>query len=150
MKIENDIQHAVKFDDWIKNRGGIAHWQSIDLSDPGASCSTPARTETGEPYPKPHCKYSNEPSYIVTDPDRVFLTVSKEVRRFRVAVRRGAQGFKIKCTDFASRKIENTLDKLGKDAFYEFDYSTQEAVFFIPHLTITLSQWRVQHDRIPS
>jgi hypothetical protein len=141
-----DVVHAEKFSEWLKNRQGIAQWKSIDLSDPGAGCVTPAKAEDGTDYPKPYWKYANTPAFILTSPDDVFLTVSKEVKRFYVAVRRGAQGFKIKCTDASSRKIENTLEKLGNEAYYEFDYETQEAVFYLPDSKITLTEWRKQHD----
>lgn len=141
-----DVVHAERFSNWINTRGGIAQWKSIDLSDPGATCVTPAKAEDNSDYPRPHQKYADTPVFVITSPDEVFLTISKEVKRFHVAVRRGAQGFKIKCTAASSRRIEKTLEKLGPEAYYQFDYETQEAVFYLLDSKITLTEWRKQHD----
>jgi hypothetical protein len=146
-KINSDLKNAEKFDSWLKTRGGIAHWTSIDLSDLGASCCTPALTVEGKPYPKPHWKYANEPEYIVTSPDAVELTTAKEVKRFHVAVRVGSQGFSVKCTDASSARIRREVDKAGEGAWYEFDYEAQEAVIFVPDSIITLTEWRKHHEK---
>jgi hypothetical protein len=55
-------ENAEKMLGWIKNRGGVAIWPSINFSNFGASWSTPALTTDGKPYPKPTWQAANEPS----------------------------------------------------------------------------------------
>jgi hypothetical protein len=142
--ITTDLANAEKFSLWLKERGSIALWHAIDFS--GDSCFTPALTD-GKPTRKPHWKYPNEPQEIITDPDTITLQTSKEVKRFHIAVRLGANGIRVKVTDASSAHINRTLEKLGDRAFYEFDYSTQEAVFYLPDSTITLTEWRKVHEK---
>jgi len=142
--IKTHVANAEKFSNWIKERGGIAQWDAIDFS--GASCFTPALTD-GTPTTKPHWKYPNTPQAIISDSSMVNLYTQKEVKRFHIAVRIGANGLRVKCTDASTRKIHAALEKLGKDAWYEFDYSTQEAVFYLPDSSITLKDWEAQHDQ---
>ena len=145
--IKTNVINAEKFSQWIKERGGIAQWDAIDFSDD--SCFTPACTDVSRNVstPKPHWKYPNIPQSIITDSSMVILYTQKEVKRFHIAVRIGAQGFRVKCTDASTRKIHAALEKFGKDSWYEFDYSTQEAVFYLPDSSITLKQWEEQHDQ---
>lgn len=133
-------ENAPKFADWIANRGGVAVWRSINLSNPGASWSTPALTKEGEPYPKPTWQADSKPERVVTDPDNVLVSEDEEVKRFHVAIRRGG-GFQFKCTDASSRKIEKAVEKAGEGAYYIFDYFTQEAVIMAPAKTYTLREW---------
>lgn len=81
---ECDIGNAPKFAEWIRTRGGVAVWRSVNLSNPGASWSTPACVE-GEPhtrFPKPTWQAANEPEKIVTDAARIKVIVPREVKRF--------------------------------------------------------------------
>jgi hypothetical protein len=55
-----------------------------------------------------------------------------EVKRFRVGIRLGAQGFKVKVTDGGTRRIWREIAKAGEGSFCEFDYMTQEAVIMKP------------------
>jgi hypothetical protein len=134
------VENAPKFADWIATRGGIAVWQSVDLSDPSASWSTPALTD-GKPTNKPTWKAESKPSRIITSTDDVLVAIDKELRRFHVAVRRSTQGFSFKCTDASSSKIKKAVELAGEGAYYEFDYSTQEAVIMIPVDVQTLTAW---------
>jgi hypothetical protein len=136
--IKTDIANAEKFSEWIKTRGGIAQWNAIDFS--GESCFTPLMTD-GAQTRKPHWKYPEKPHTIITDAAEVSLITVKEVKRFYVTVRIGDNGLRLKVTDGSSRKINRTLDKLGTDAWYEFDYNTREVVFYLPDSSITLKQW---------
>ena len=140
-KITTSGEHAAKLLDWIKNRNGIAVWQSIDLSNPGAQTFTPAITD-GKPTGKPHWRFANEPAMVITNPDEVEITKDEEVRRFHIAVRMGSQGFSVKLTDASSRKVEAAVEKAGEGAYYEFDYSTQECVIMKPVSTMPLSQYK--------
>ena len=63
---ECSLENARLFADWIANRGGVAVWRSVNLSNPGASWSTPALTVEGEPTPKPTWQAANTPEKIVT------------------------------------------------------------------------------------
>lgn len=81
----------------------------------------------------------NSPSLIITDPSEIEVHEDAEVARFRVAVRR-ASGLAFKCTDASSRKINQAVEKAGKGAYYEFDYSSQEAVILAPVKSYPLSQ----------
>lgn len=134
-------ENAAKFQDWLANRGGILVWPSVDLSDPGFSMSSPALDKDGKPYTKPHWKCSNNPR-LITDPAEVEVQVPKEVRRFRVGLRMGAQGLKVKVTEGGTRRIRAACAKAGPDSWYAFDYDTQEAVIYVPAEKVPLAEWK--------
>lgn len=138
-------EHAPKFCKWIAERGGVAIWPSVDLSDPEFSLSTPAMTPEGEPTPKPHWKVANVPSRVITDPEDIEVTVWQEVKRFHVGLRRGAQGLKIKLTDKSSARLRREVGKAGEDATYRFDYERQDAVIIRPAEAVTLAEWGAAH-----
>ena len=137
--LQVDELHAPLFAAWIESRGGVAVWRSLDLSDPTWSVSTPALTEDGAPMPRPDWKAGNTPAETITDPSAIEVVAWREVKRFRVAVRRG--GLKFVLTDGATRKLRHALAKAGKDATYTFDYATQEAVVSVPEAKVTLTEW---------
>lgn len=139
-------ENAPKFSEWIKSRGGVAVWQSVDLSDPGFSLSTPAKTTEGMTYPKPHWKVGNEPALVVTDPNDVGVVRFKERKRFRIGVRRG-DGLKFECTDGATRRIRREVAKAGEGSTYVFDYDTQECVILVPAgEKVSLGVWNAQKE----
>jgi hypothetical protein len=117
---------------WFQTRGGIAIWSSVNISDPTMTWTTPLRNSDGRPTLKPSWQSSTEPTRIITDPSEVLVDVPKEVRRFHVGVRRGDQGLTYKVTDGGSRRIKAAVANAGDNAWYEFDYSTQEAVILVP------------------
>lgn len=123
-------ENAPTFRKWLAERGGLLVWQSINLSNPGQSWTTPALTEDGKPYPKPTWEAGDKPVRHITDAKDVVVIVPREVKRFRVGVRMGSQGLSLKVTDAGSRRIRKEVEKAGEGGFYEFDYSTQEAVIF--------------------
>src|SRR5262245_8279659 len=125
-------EHATKMLDWLQTRGGIAIWPSVNLSNPGASWSTPALKEDGSPMTKPTWQAANEPERIITSIDDVMVSIDKEVKRFRVGVRMGRQGFSLKVTDGGTRRIRAAVAKAGEGAYHSFDYETQEAVIMAP------------------
>lgn len=125
--------NAAKIWGWLQTRGGIAIWQSINLSNPGASWTTPATHQDGTQVTKPTWQAANTPHRIITDPADVAVSVDKEVTRFHVAVRRsGAMGLTIKVTDGGSRRIRAAVAKAGEGAYHSFDYETQEAIILAP------------------
>lgn len=126
-----------KFEEWIKDRGGVIVWVNINLSDPGAgNIFTPATTKEGTPGRDQKPRWSHEYSETITDITRFrFVKELKEVKRFRVAVRTGGNGLSVKCTDGATRRIRAACAKFSTEtvsALYEFDYETQEAVILVP------------------
>lgn len=130
-------ENALKAKDWIKNRGGVAFWKSIDLSNAGATCYTPALTEDGKEYPKPHWRYANKPDEIITDESVLFFEVSKEVKRFKIHTRISGNGLMIKLTDHSSQRVRAQCEKFP-NCSYHFDYDTQECVITVPDKLISL------------
>ena len=134
-------ENAQKFMAWLQTRGGLAIWRSVNLSNPGASWTSPVNAPDGTPVKKPCWEAEETPSRIITDPAEVEVVVEKEVKRFHVAVRRGANGFMLKCTDASSKKIRRAEEKAGPLAWHRFDYETQEAVIFVPDRTVPLLEY---------
>jgi len=133
-------ENAPKFLDWIANRGGVAVWDAHDFS--GDSCSTPALTKDGQPMRKPHWKYPNSPSEIITDSSQVTVFVAKEIKRFHVGTRRGTQGFTFKVTDAGTARIRKELAKVP-DSWYEFDYMDEKnCVIYTPDKEYPLSEFK--------
>lgn len=132
-------QSAWQVAGWIRNRGGVAIWDKIDLSCAGEQVLTPALTGK-EPTAKPHWSVADMPR-VITDAKQVLVAKDKEVRRFHVAVRMGSQGLKLKVTDGGSRRIRAAVAKAGKGAYYTFDYDTQEAVIWACEQTLPLPEW---------
>ena len=126
---------------WFQQRGGIAVWNSVDMSNPGRSWTTPIRDAEGKPMPRQDWRMEQTPSLTITDPAEVVVDVPKEVKRFRVAIKAGAQGMRLKCSDASSRRIRRECDKAGTESWHEFDYATQEAVIFVPGETKPLPEF---------
>jgi len=146
-----DEANAAKIAEWIRTRGGIMIWQSINLSN-DASWTTPATHEDNSPATKPNWQSANEPKRHITDIADVDVTTAKEYKRFHVAVRMGDQGLSLKVTDSGSRRIRKEVAKAkeetGKDAWYEFDYGATEfnpqgknCVIMVEDARITMTEW---------
>lgn len=134
-------ENVAKFREWLATRGGLAVWKSIDLSDPGKSWTGPVNGPDGKPSPKPSWKSDNKPARIIIDPSEVVVVVPREVKRFRIVVRMGSNGLKIKVTDASTRRIRAACTKFGENSWYEFDYGSQEAVIYVPGATVPLGEW---------
>lgn len=132
------IENADAFVDWIKNRGGVAVWNSRNLSNPGRSLSTPNKTKEGEPFPSPDWQVGSSPDLIITDPKEIEVHKDKEVKRFHVAIRQSSNGLMLKCTDASSRRIRKAVEKAGRGAHHTFDYASQEAVILVPEVSCSL------------
>ena len=117
--VECTPEDAPKFRVWIESRGGVAVWQSVNLSNAGASWSTPALAEDGTPYTKPTWQAGNTPR-VVTDPAQVGVITAELFKAFPVALRRGS-GYSFNISDAAQRKLDKVMaqceEKHG-DAFY--------------------------------
>lgn len=133
-------ENVLKFREWFATRGGLAIWHSINLSNPSGSWTTPALAVDGTPTLKPTWQAADAPERLITDPSEVVVTVAKEVKRFHVAVKRGG-GLMLKLTDGGTRKVRAAVAKAGPDAWHEFDYTTQEAVIFVPGIEVPLPEW---------
>src|SRR5271157_6212623 len=133
-------ENAAKFADWLKNRGGIFVWESVNLANPGASWSTPAITD-GKPTGKPTWQAGNTPVRHITDPSEVLVSRDREIKRFRFGVRMGGNGLSLKVTDGGSRKIRSEVAKAGNGAYHVFDYFSQQAVVMAPEKQIPLPEW---------
>jgi len=125
-------ENAAKIWGWLQDRGGIAIWKSVNLSNVGASWTTPNEQADGSKTNKPTWQAEDRPSRIITDPAEVVVSTDVEVKRFRVAVRRGSSGLSLKCTDASGRRIHAAVERAGEGAYHVFDYTTQEAVILKP------------------
>ncbi len=145
-KFECSLEHAPKFWNWLHKRGGVAHWRSINLSNPGESWSAPVNNDKGTPFGKPSSRAASEPTGTCNNPDEVYVTTVKELQRFHIGVRLGASGLMLKVTDGSKRRIDSRVErwaeKLNNDqVFYDLDRWSQEAVILVPDEVITLSEW---------
>lgn len=138
-------ENAALISSWLRERGGLALYRSIDLSNPGKTWTCPVLGPDGQPSPKPSWQSATSPYRIITDPGEVRVQTGKEVKRFRVGIQRGC-GFSFTLTPGASRRVRSTVERINgsrqnEDCWYEFDYSTQEAVFFIPDVDLPLTEF---------
>lgn len=136
-------ENAQKISEWLKTRGGVALWRSVDLSRPGQTAWAPVNDESGTPKGKPHWMYANEPELTVNDPGEFTVSIDKEVKRFHVAVRRGGNGFSLKLTDASSERVRKACEKAGEGAYYLFDYEDyNNCVILAPDKQIPLTEWQ--------
>jgi hypothetical protein len=110
-RTECSAEDAPKFALWIKERGGIAVWKSVNLSNPGGSWSTPVRDVNGSVNGPPTWQCGFKPDAIVSDPAEVGVYREVLFKAFPVAVRRSGNGLMLKLTDAAQRKLEATLER---------------------------------------
>ena len=139
-RLEVSIENVNKIVNWLKNRGGILVWKSINLSNPGKSWSTPALTETGNPYSKPSWESATNPERHITSFDEINLVTDKEVKRLKIAVRRSSNELSLKLTDASSERVRKACDKYPHSTYY-FDYWEQKAVICIPDQIIPLEKF---------
>lgn len=105
-EIECSVANAEKFAEWIATRGGVATWRSVDLGDPTASWSTPARTVDGHATPQPTWKAERSPR-ITTDPASVGVYTEVAFKVVRVFLVR--RGLKLVITDDSQRRVDKAL-----------------------------------------
>lgn len=129
--------NALLFLRWLAERGGVAVWRSVDLSDLGKSWSTP-----GDAEQRPSWQAAGAPERVVTDPAEIDVVIDREVKRFHMAMRVGSSGIKVKCTDASSSRIRREVEKAGDGAYHVFDYETQEAVIMALASRMPLSEWK--------
>lgn len=140
-------ESAAQIFDWLKNRGGIAVWKSINFSNPTGSWTTPYLDDKGVVKGKPTWEADSKPARIITDPAEVWVMIPKEVKRFHIAIRAGAQGMSLKLTDGASRRVREAVAKEGVGAWYAFDYAMQEAVIFVAEKEQRITEYFAEKER---
>ena len=113
-----------KVREWLAVRGGVAVWGSCSLSSSGNDTLTPATHVDGSVATKP--RYDSVLSRVITKADDIEVSVDSEVKRFHVATRMGTQGFFVKLTDGASRRVRREVAKAGDGAYHFFDYDDYE------------------------
>ena len=126
---------------WIRERGGLAIWNSTDFSNV-ESYTCPLTDAAGVVKTRPYANCESMPARVLTSTDDVVVQLTHEVKRFHVALRMGAQGFKVKVKDGSSRRIRAAVEKAGEGAYYQFDHMSQEAVIMAPTgEAISLTEW---------
>ena len=139
-------ENVGRFLDWLENRGGVAVWNSANLSNPGATWSAPVNDEEGNVKGKRSWQ-AGKVIRIITDINDIDVVISKEIKRFHVATRQARNSMSIKVTDGGTRRIHAAVAKAEKeygDAWYEFDYDDYEnAVICVPDEKTPLSEWEV-------
>lgn len=142
-----DEENAPKFALWIRARGGVAVWPSVDLGDPGASWSTPVRQPDGEPTTKPTWKAANKPKSIHLDPDRIGVYVPGVFKELPVTLKRN--GMTLYLTDASQRKVDKAMDRCRKqhgDAWYRKGGPFERLVYICYHASeISLTEWLKLH-----
>ena len=140
-----EAENAPQISEWMKTRGGVLVWGSADISDPEKTWTTPYLRASGEVTTKPYWQAQDKPLAHFTDPALIDVSEPVEVKRFRVALSMGAQGFKVKLTAHSTMKVRKEVAKAagGKEgaAWYAFDYGTQEAVIFKEGERLSLPEW---------
>jgi hypothetical protein len=127
---------------WLKAGRGVAHWTSIDLSDPGFELTTPAlQADLFTKTEKPHWKVGSEPKRVIFDASEVEVRTFELAKRFHVGVRMGGNGLALKVTDGGTRRINRELAKTGDGATYSFDHETQDALIFRTKGSQPLTDW---------
>jgi hypothetical protein len=139
-RIETTVDNAPKLLAWINAGRGLALWQSADLGNPSQTWTTPAKAQDGAEMTKQHWSMEDKPAFVTYSADDVDVFVDREVKRFRVGVKR-SYGFRFECTSAASRKIRAEVAKHGDGAYHVFDYETQEAVIMVPESKVSLTDW---------
>jgi len=146
-KLQVAPDNAARFAIWLQSRGGLLVWNSADLSDPGASVTTPALTVGGEPTASPGWKFPGPPARHVTSVDDVEVVIDRVVKRFHVAVRPSGNGLALKVTDAGSARIRREVEQAGPGAYHRFDYGQHEnCVICAPAKVVPLVQFLAEKE----
>lgn len=133
------IQITPTIADYIKeffeHRGGVKTWDSENLADPGKNLWF----GPGDNQDPPRC-YATNP-VVHTDPAEFEVVVLKEVNRFPVSLRPGDINLSIRLTDASSRRLLAARQRAGEGASFQFDYTTQEAVIYVPERATPLPDY---------
>lgn len=130
-------ENAERFAMWLKDRGGISLWKSLNLSNPGASWCTPALSEDGTDYPKPNWQTESTPALTVCDSDFVGVEIPQEFKRIKISLQQ--RGMKVVLTDGSTRKVTKALEEAGDGSFYTFE--DEVAIIWKVVGTVGLMEW---------
>lgn len=145
------VENAVKILNWIKTRGGVAVWRSVNLSNPGMSWTCPVNDEYGVAKPRPYGEAESTPSRVITSTDDIMVHTDVEVGRFKIHLRMSDNGLMLKLTDNSTLKVNKATRDAGPYAYHLFDYGTEEAVILAPDgNSMTLTQWAKESDTRPT
>jgi len=139
-----DPQNVGKFIEWFNTRRGVAIWDSVNLSNPGITWTTPLMTSDGAPVIKPSWQ-SGRIIRVIQDPSKVDVVTGKVYKKFHVGVRQSGNGLSWKVTDWGSRRIREceakAFDEFGQ-SWHEFDYGSYEnALIMVPGEIKNLSEF---------
>jgi hypothetical protein len=140
--LEIDASDADKVARWLRDCGGVAVWGCQDLGNPSRQWITPALLTDGTPSAKPHWSASNAPERVITDPDRVEVVERREVKRLRVAVRRG-YGLRFELTRASSQRLRAAMGKVGDGATHAFE--GDHAVIYAVARRVPLPTWLTEN-----
>lgn len=140
---------APQIADWLKNRGGILLWPSVNLSNLHTSWSTPAHDSDGKPVGKPNWQAAREPGRHITDPADVEVSTPKEVERLKIKLRVSSSGLYIKLTDASAEKLrarkEYWREKTGASVFHTFAHEREglsdTAIIWADTAVVPLTEW---------
>lgn len=141
-KISCTPENAPKFYEWIQTRGGIYHWRSANLSNPGASWSTPADVQQ-----KPTWQAEDKPEFTVTSADEIGVYEDALYKAFPVRLKRGGGMFSLVLADSSQRVVDRVMEKCREehgDAFYRKgvldDCDASIGVYYTTR-EISLTEW---------
>jgi len=128
-------EDAPRIWEWLQTRGGIKVWNSINLSNPDASWTTPADAV------KPTWEADTSPR-LITNPSEVHVAAYEVFKRFHVGVRQGSSGMALKVTDAGSRRIRRELASAGVGSTYAFDYFDWENCIVLKQgAVVPIAEW---------
>jgi len=103
MKIEVLKEERDRMLVWIKDRGGVAVWEAIDLAIAGRRTFTPG--DAG----RPSWQYGVKPVAIITDPDDITTYTETLYKAIPVTLRAARGGMLLKLSDASQRKVDKLL-----------------------------------------
>lgn len=140
---ECDEENAARFLDWIRNRGGVAFWKSVNLSNPGASWSAPALQADGQPATKPTWQAENAPSAIYRDASKIGVYTGKVVETLPAVLR--LKGMTAVLSKQTAKRLAAALRRVEKShgsSFYRMGGLTDPAVYICTAgPMISLQEW---------
>lgn len=148
-KWEHDCSesNALKFAEWIRDRGGVAVWKSQDLGDLAASWSTPVRTAAGETIKAPHWKCGQSTPTIHTDMNTIGVFQSEKFKEVLVKLKQS--GMSLVLTDTSQWRLDRAMERCRVkhgDAWYRkggLEFPSMEVRYTTS--LISLREWLEKH-----
>lgn len=104
---ESIVPNIVMF---ITQRDGAEVWESA-LIGQSRTMFLPVKDKDGKAEcVKPHWSCQDKPTRVLTKLEEVEVSVTREVKRVKLALRMGSQGMSLKLTDGSKRKCEKAVD----------------------------------------